>query len=306
MTRPEHVSRYTTPEAMSRALTDHLRRQAKQSGIEHSNLRRQFAYDRLLARVFTSEDAGWVLKGGTALLARVRSARHTRDIDLARRSGTVQAAVEELREVIERDLGDHFRFELGPTTAHTDRPGQPDTDQAKLPVSAYIGTTLFEGFSMDVVVGSIMTTTPEAMSPSIVVEFDGLVPPTYLLYPVVDHLADKLCATFEKYGDSGTPSSRCRDLVDLVVLARTQIVDAAMLKTAIEAERLHRGLPRMDAFDVPSQWERPYSADAKTVSECEGYRTLDDAVELIRRFLDPVLSGDQLQGSWSPSQLSWR
>ena len=58
MTRPEHVSRYTTPEAMSRALTDHLRRQAKQSGIEHSNLRRQFAYDRLLARVFTTRMPG--------------------------------------------------------------------------------------------------------------------------------------------------------------------------------------------------------------------------------------------------------
>lgn len=291
---------------MSRALTDHLRRQAKQSGIEHSNLRRQFAYDRLLARVFTSEDGRWVLKGGTALLARVRSARHTRDIDLARRSGTVQAAVEELRGAVERDLGDHFRFELGPTTAHTDRAGQPDTDQAKMAVAAYIGTTLFEQFSIDVVVGSIMTTTPEAMSPSIVVEFDGLVPPTYLLYPVVDHLADKLCATFEKHGDSGNPSSRSRDLVDLVVLARTQTVDAAMLKTAIEAERLHRGLPRIEAFAAPSEWERPYSSDAKTVSECEGYRTLYDAVALVGRFLDPILASGQPQGIWSPSHLSWR
>lgn len=166
MTRPEHVSRYTTPEAMSRALTDHLRHQAKQSGIEHSNLRRQFTYDRLLARVFTSEDAGWVLKGGTALLARVRSARHTRDIDLARRSGTVQAAVEELREVIKRDLGDHFRFELGPTTAHTDRPGQPDTDQAKLPVSAYIGTTLFERFRLAVRMPDGQTPARRAIAPA--------------------------------------------------------------------------------------------------------------------------------------------
>lgn len=291
---------------MSRALTDHLRRQAKQSGLEHSNLRRQFAYDRLLARVFTSGDAAWVLKGGTALLARVRSARHTRDIDLARRSGTVQAAVEELREMVERDLGDHFRFEFGPTTAHTDRAGQPDTDQAKLAVAAYIGTMLFEQFSIDVVVGSVMTTAAEAISPSIVVEFDGLVPPTYLLYPVVDHLADKLCATFEKHGDSGNPSSRSRDLVDLVVLARTQTVDAAMLKTAIEAERLHRRLPRIQAFAAPAQWEKRYSSDAKTVSECEGYRTLAGAVALVGRFLDPILASDEPQGLWCPSRLSWR
>jgi hypothetical protein len=263
-------------------------------------------YDRLLARVFTSDDAEWVLKGGTALLARVRSARHTRDIDLARRSGTVQAAVEELRDMVERDLGDHFRFELGPTTAHTDRHGQPDTDQAKLAVGAYIGARLFEQFTIDVVVGSVMTTTAEAISPSIVVDFDGLVPPTYLLYPVVDHVADKLCATFEKHGDSGKSSSRSRNLVDLVVLARTQTVDAAMLKTAIEAERLHRRLPRIKAFAAPAQWERRYSSDAKMVSECEGYGALADAVALVGRFLDPVLASDQPQGLWSPSRLSWR
>lgn len=291
---------------MSRALTDHLRRQAKQSDIEHSNLRRQFAYDRLLARVFTSEDAGWVLKGGTALLARVRNARHTLDIDLARRSGTIQAAVEELRSAVERDLDDHFRFDLGrPAIAHTNRSAQPDTDQAKLAVAAYIGTTLFERFSIDVVVGSIMTTTPEPMSPSIVVEFDGLVPPTYLLYPVVDHVADKLCATSETHGDPVKPSSRSRDLVDLVILARTQIVDAAKLKTAIEAERLHRGLPPIEAFGAPPEWETSYPSDAKRVLECEGYRTLDTAVALVARFLDPILASDQPQGTWTPSQLTW-
>lgn len=290
---------------MSRALTDHLRSQAKQNGVDHSNLRRQFAYDRLLARVFRSGHSEWVLKGGTALLARVPSARHTRDIDLSRRSGTVHAAVEELREVIDRDLGDHFRFEVGPTPARTDRMGQPDMDQAKLAVSVYIGTRLFEQFSIDVVVGTIMTATPDAVSPSIVVEFDGLVPPTYSLYPVVDHVADKLCATFEKHGDSGKPSSRSRDLVDLVVLARTQDVDAAMLKSAIEAERLHRNLPRIEAFAAPAQWEKPYSRDAKTVPECENYRMLNDAVALVGRFLDPILASDQPRGTWSSNGLSW-
>lgn len=223
-----------------------------------------------------------------------------------RRTGTVQAAVDELRAAVERDLGDHFRFQLGPATAPTDRPGQPETAQAKLPVAAFVGTTLFERFSIDVVVGGIMTTTPEAVSPSIVIEFDGLVAPTYQLYPVVDHIADKLCATFEKHGDSDKPSSRSRDLIDLVVLARTQTIDAAMLTAAIEAERLHRSLPRIEAFAAPSEWEKPYSTDAKVVAECDGYRTLDDAVAFIRRFLDPVLSGDQPRGTWSPSQLAWR
>jgi Nucleotidyl transferase AbiEii toxin, Type IV TA system len=231
--------------------------------------------------------------------------RHTRDIDLLRRTGTVQAAVDELRAAVERDLGDHFRFELGAATAHTDRPGQPETDQAKLPVDAFVGTILFERFPIDVVVGSVITMTPESVSPSIVVEFDGLVPPTYQLYPVVDHVADKLCATFERHGDSGKPSSRSRDLIDLVVLGRTQTLDAAMLKAAIEAERLHRGLSRIEAFAAPPEWGPAYSTGSKTVAECDGYRRLDDAVAFVGRFLDPVLSGDQPRGTWSPGHLSW-
>jgi hypothetical protein len=38
----------------------------------------------------------------------------------------------------------------------------------------------------------------------------------YGAYPLVDHLADKACAIFERHGTAGTPSLRCRDLVDLV------------------------------------------------------------------------------------------
>lgn len=103
---------------------------------------------------------------------------------------------------------------------------------------------------------------------------------------MVDHLADKLCATFEKHGDCRNSPSRSRDLVDLEVIARTQTVSAAMLETAIEAERLHRRLLRIEAFAAPPEWQKPYSSDAKTASDCAGYRSLGDAVALIRRFLD--------------------
>lgn len=91
-----------------------------------------------------------------------------------------------------------------------------------------------------------------------------------------------------------------------MVLARTQTVDAAVLKTAIEDERRHRGLPPIEAFAAPTQWEGPYSVDAKTVSECDGYWDLNDAVALVDRFLDPILVSDRPQGVWSPNRLSWR
>jgi hypothetical protein len=45
-------------------------------------LLRQFAYARLLARIFVLEPERWVLKGATGLLARLPSARHSLDVDL--------------------------------------------------------------------------------------------------------------------------------------------------------------------------------------------------------------------------------
>lgn len=303
MTRAQRESHYSTPEAMSAALTDNLRRRASETGLDHAKMRRQFAYDRLLARVFAGK-GDWVLKGGTALLARVRDSRHTLDIDLAWRTGDLTEAVTELRRAAAVDLKDHFRFRVDLSGAvESTRPG---ISQAKLEVEAFVGARQFEKFSIDVVLGSLMTAAPEPVQPSIVLEFDGLVPPTYLLYPVVDHIADKVCATFETYGPAARPSSRARDLVDLVVIARSQSVDAAQLLIAIDAERQHRGLAPIAAFSVPPGWDRLYAKEAKAVSGLDSYRRLPEAVELASRFLDPVLSREKTSGTWSPSDLDWR
>jgi predicted nucleotidyltransferase component of viral defense system len=69
-------------------VTDRLRPLARDRGVELTDLLRQFAYDRLLCRVFISDPERWVLKGATAMLARLEGvARHTRDVDLLSRTG---------------------------------------------------------------------------------------------------------------------------------------------------------------------------------------------------------------------------
>jgi len=60
---------YGDPTAMRNAIADRLRPLARERGVELSSLQRQFAYDRLLSRVFRSEPDRWVLKGATAMLA---------------------------------------------------------------------------------------------------------------------------------------------------------------------------------------------------------------------------------------------
>jgi hypothetical protein len=46
-------------------------------------------------------------------------------------------------------------------------------------------------------------------------------------YPLVDHVADKVAAMFELHGEKCAPSTRYRDLVDLVAIVISASVDAA-------------------------------------------------------------------------------
>lgn len=61
--------KYATPAAFRRALEDRLQIIGKKEGVDLQRLRRQVAFDRLLARLFQAGDPKqlpWVLKGGYA------------------------------------------------------------------------------------------------------------------------------------------------------------------------------------------------------------------------------------------------
>src|SRR5689334_476323 len=72
----------TSAEAFRRALEVRLNKAAETELIQINRVRRQVAFDRLLARLFRTDPAPWILKGGYALELRFRTARATVDIDL--------------------------------------------------------------------------------------------------------------------------------------------------------------------------------------------------------------------------------
>jgi hypothetical protein len=293
-----HPSGYRTPDALWTAVTDRIRNTARANPqLNVTNLQRQFVYGRLLARVFTLGGEDWVLKGGTALLARVRSARHSKDIDLYRKLGTLETAIAELSRAAEVDLHDHFRFVIsGPPTITTERAGQPDSALATVPVDAYAGARLLLSVKIDLVIGAVITGTPDRLHPTPPVTIPGLVNTDYLVYPLVDHIADKLCATVELHGQNNVPSTRVRDLVDLVVIARTQTVDAPALRHAIETERLHRNLAPITRYVTPPAWAQQYSKLARPLPDCAQHQTYPLATGLVSRLLDPILSGAATSG----------
>ena len=58
-------------DAFRDSLTSRFKSASINKQVSINELRRQFAYDRLLTRLFTYDPSSWVLKGGGLLLARL-------------------------------------------------------------------------------------------------------------------------------------------------------------------------------------------------------------------------------------------
>lgn len=297
---------YSDPQAFRQAVTDRLRRIARANpAIQLQDLQRQFAYDRLLSRIFSSDPERWILKGATAMLARLAGvARHTVDIDLYRRAHDLDEAEAALRACAAVDLDDWFRFALSP--GHIIEP--QGVRALRIPVVAYIGATAFTNFHADLVTDIAMTGTPEIVAALVQIDVPGITRISYRAYPVVDHIADKLCAILETHlRENGVvePSSRYRDLADILIFAHTTEVDAAALTKAIRSEGIRRHIELPDRLVVPESADWP-AGYARVARDAPGLpeRDLNSAVAAGARFLDPILSG-QAKGHWDPLALVW-
>lgn len=299
------TARYRDATALWTAVTDRARTRAGHLGKPVDAVLREFVFSRFLARVFHDPGEPWVLKGGQAILSRVHDARTSKDIDLLRRTDDIQAALAALRRAVGIELDDYFRFVITSVRAAKGGQGQPGVAGYTVSIDAYCGVRKRNAFSVDLVTGSLMTAAPDVEEAG-VLSVPGLIPPRLRLYPVADHVADKLCATQATYGaERDKPSSRVRDLVDLVVFARTLSVDGGELAAAILGEWIHRDLPGNAHFAPPREWEGQYPALARKTPACASYTRFADAVELVATFLAPALDHTAEGFRWNPGELRW-
>lgn len=299
MTDQTEAFPYRSAQAFGAALTARLKATAG-SRYSVSQLRRQFAYDRLLARLFTAADQQWILKGGVSMLARLSIARHSADVDLLAGNDSPTAALSALRVAGSRDLGDFFTF-----TFEEPRSIVQGVQGVRVPTEARLGPRLFERFGVDLVTGATITGQPETAAPIVPVRIPGLIQPDYRLYPLADSLADKVMAITERHHDR--PSTRFRDLVDIVLIAHDQPVTAASLTAALTSEHLRRNNPAQPRLDAPDQtlWRAGYARTARDVPGL-AETTLDQALAVARALLDPILTGSRTHGVWNPDTLTWQ
>lgn len=112
---------YQAPAAVESAIRSAAQKAARndKSLSVQERIRLEY-FHRFLCRIFskTPTDA-WLLKGGTALLARVASARATSDVDLFNRRHSLAAALTELRRLAALDREISSASSMSATRIHS-------------------------------------------------------------------------------------------------------------------------------------------------------------------------------------------
>lgn len=263
--------------------------------------------DRFLCRVFDDPHrTEWVLKGGTGMLSRVPDTRSTKDIDVATSVGDADAAEQALSALVARDIGDHLYFDLEASTDSIDTTLHPGVSGRRLFYRMRDEQTrkALIRIPVDMTVEPAPIGRVEILSPRNRILPKHAVPTApYRLYPVPDQIADKVTATMQSYGPD-RHSTRVKDLVDLVVIARTQRVHLDNLREALAAQHHLRG--DHTHFVPPAQWETDYAQAAKQIPAIGPFHDFHAATDLVRKLVDPALDPHGHSNlTWEP-EAGWR
>jgi hypothetical protein len=280
------VSRpYATASAFRTALEARLNDRARREGTDLGRLRRQVAFDRLLARMFDSSQPirdGWILKGGYALEMRFLRARSTKDLDLTvrRREGAVESTAslrERLLVTVSVTLSDFFVFEIGEAMADLN---QAPEGGARFPVDARLDGRTFVRFHVDLGVGDEVLEPLETVEGQDWLGFAGISPVVVPALPIEQHWAEKFHAYTRP---RETTNSRVRDLVDLVLILDEQQPTVEGVRQAVAvtfARRQTHSIPG-EIMPPPAGWATPF---AELVAECALDYTSTTAYERVLDF----------------------
>jgi len=291
--------KYRTSVAFRTALEDRLKA-ARQDGVGLARLRKRVVFERLLARLHAVAPDAWVLKGGFALELRLGAqARTTKDIDVDWAIGEDEA-VELLIEAAAVTLYDRFEFAVERSQAEDDLPGGGQ----RWTVTATLAGREFERVAIDTGFATEPVLKRDTLTSSHLLDFADIVPIRVPTIAIEQHVAEKLHAYTRTYA-ADAPSSRVKDLVDLVVIAHTTTIDADRLTHAIN-EIFHRRAthPVPEILPPPpNDWEQGWR---KLVANVPAEEDLRDGHATAASLLDPILNHELTSGKWNSGIGEWR
>lgn len=266
------IGPYGTPFAFRMALEERLRNTSQRESIDLLRLRRRVAFERLLARLFAEAEPPWLLKGGYALELRLAyQARSTRDLDLSvpepkrldlsSEEGISQTRADKLHEHLqvaaERDLGDAFRFLIrAPRGELTGAPG----GGVRCGVETRLAGRIFAQFHVDVGLGDPRLGEPAWVEGDSFLTFAGIPAVRIPVVPAAQQFAEKIHAYTFPWQDRD--NTRVKDLVDLVLLVHSGLVEVAQVRQALQVTFTFRAThPLMAELPKPPEsWSESFQA----------------------------------------------
>jgi hypothetical protein len=274
---------YKTPQALRKALEARLLEIANRTGTDLQRLRRRVAFDRLLARMFSEKHGwpAWYLKGGYAIELRIETARTTKDIDLsiaAREAITPEPLHGLVDDAASLDLADGFVFQVGESILDLDAAPQGGS---RFPVQARMAGRPFVGFHVDIGIGDDLIEPTDEIEGEGWFDFAGLPRPEFRMISREQQFAEKLHA----YTRPRTvrDNSRVKDLVDLLLLMRTQM-EPRRLRENIERTFAHRATHPIppELAPPPESWRIRF---AELAAQCGIHIEIDSALRSVNEFV---------------------
>jgi hypothetical protein len=227
------------------------------------------------------------LKGGYAMELRLKTARTTRDVDLALKQlpmptrgwdANASIVLETLREVGLLELGDFFTFVFGDAVQDLDA---APYGGARFPVDTRLAGRSFVKFHLDVSTGDVLREPYESLSGRDWLGFAGVTSTTFRAVSPEEQFAEKLHAyTLPRVGRENT---RVKDLVDLVLLIERTTMNASRLPKAIretfQRRQTHEIPPALAS--PPASWSKPF---AEIAVECGLASSLEGQFGVVAKF----------------------
>ncbi len=269
-----------------KSLEARLHNFASKNNQDLQRIRRKVAFERLLARIFHSDNDDFILKGGYAMELRFTSARATKDIDLtcllrpeSPNSAFEQIISQELQELAAIDLNDFFTFEIG--QARMDLDNAP-YGGARYSVASFVDKRLFVRFQLDVG-GDALLDEIEYLEGSKWLEHYGIDTPKIKMISVEQQLAEKFHAYSLPRDQRG--NTRVKDLIDMLLLTRLRQIDTSILKLILQKVFQMRGTHLVpENFELPPpEWEPVYDILA---AECGIKENISQAYNELRNFFN--------------------
>ncbi len=287
------MNKYKTATAFLMALSDRLKNKSKDEKVDIQRLRRQVAFDRLLARLFHIEPSPWVLKGGYAMELRVSHPRATKDVDLAMRTGFFETLpsedpnmtiLKELRTRGSEDLNDFFIFQISEPIMGLEA---APYGGARFSVEALVDGRLFSKFHLDVGLGDDLIEPVDIVIGEDWLDFADLHTKGIPALSVNQQFAEKLHTyTLPR---EGRKNSRVKDLVDMTLLLRSGKLKKEKVIEAIERTFKRRATHEIPhkLLSPPSEWKEPFSRLAR---DCELTLSSEDAFRELNLYFSDLFT----------------